>query len=375
MRFSKLVKSNEKFCNGEQERLETKLRLNISKWAQNTLWRDLELFQPDLYDPETTKALPSPFLNQILSHFYGQAESSIALRLENQRNAYSLTLRNVIPAESQKKVIQALLIEARDKLIEKKEIRSQGKGYELYFRIGKDFLEYLLSDGQQEAEYYDDNVGSYIKTLLEEYCQLSHIERSKIYNKGHIQNIEDAVRNENLLKVVLVSKSKSPRSANNIMYVKPVGIREDTEHLYSYLVGLMSSTREAPWNIGSIRLSSILSCKEQKHKSCISKEEYKQMETAIKTKGVQYISDTQDTQRVVVEFTEYGEKMFRSILHLRPHCTGKMENRQYEFNCTLRQADNYFFRFGHNAKILEPCSLAEQFERKYRNAAQKYRKE
>ena len=44
----------------------------------------------------------------------------------------------------------------------------------------------------------------------------------------------------------------------------------------------------------------------------------------------------------------------------------------YEFDCTLRQAENYFFKFGHDAMVLEPENLADKFLRKYRNAVKRY---
>ncbi len=64
--------------------------------------------------------------------------------------------------------------------------------------------------------------------------------------------------------------------------------------------------------------------------------------------------------------------MYRSMLHLRPQYLKKTDNRIYEFNCSIHQAHNYFFKFGEDAIILEPKSLASSFADKYQRAAKSY---
>ena len=98
-------------------------------------------------------------------------------------------------------------------------------------------------------------------------------------------------------------------------------------------------------------------------------EKEREIRNAIREVGIQYLADTYN--KIVVEFTPHGENMYRSMLHLRPQYTKKSGN-IYEFCCSERQADNYFFKFGHNARILEPERLADAFRRKYENAAKKY---
>lgn len=63
--------------------------------------------------------------------------------------------------------------------------------------------------------------------------------------------------------------------------------------------------------------------------------------------------------------------MYGKMLHLRPGYAHK-EGKDYVFFCTAWQAQNYFFKFGHNAKIIEPQYLAELFQRKYQSAAKQY---
>lgn len=75
----------------------------------------------------------------------------------------------------------------------------------------------------------------------------------------------------------------------------------------------------------------------------------------------------------MVKFTEKGQKMYHRMLHLRPMFSAIREDRIYEFMITRRQAENYFFKFGHQVKILEPQELADKFSRRYESAARQYR--
>ena len=103
----------------------------------------------------------------------------------------------------------------------------------------------------------------------------------------------------------------------------------------------------------------------------LSTDEKKAVRKEIIKRGIQYLSDSEDPIKVVVQFTPYGEKLYRQILHLRPMCK-KKNGLIYEFECPQYQADTYFFKFGHNAKILEPQFLADSFKRKYQSAARQY---
>lgn len=151
----------------------------------------------------------------------------------------------------------------------------------------------------------------------------------------------------------------------------PVCIEEDSEHMYNYLAGMIGTSQCGPWGIGAIRLSNIKIADCQNKSGYLSANEKKAIYTKIKKHGIRYLSDKEDPIRVVVQFTPHGEKLYRQMLHLRPNCI-KKNGLTYEFECPQYQADTYFFKFGHNAKILEPQSLADKFKRKYQSAAKQY---
>lgn len=362
MRFSGLKISNQKYLIGDIERIENKQRISLSSHAYSTLLHDLDVFQP--FGVKQGE-LSSEFLNQIFQNYQSCAESSIAESLHKKRDHLLTLLSGMADASAKNEAINLLIDEYAAKLEQNRKRRTKDKDASLLFRVSKDNLRFLLSDeGQQEAPFYRDDIGGYFKALLEEYCEQPFIIREQIYNRNSVDEINTAIDKELLLKITT--------RKHNISYVKPLALEQDTERLYNYLIGLKSTSREGPWEIGSIRLSSISSCKRQERSGFIRTEEKKEIRNAIKQTGIQYISGHDTFQRIIVELTTEGERMYRSILHLRPRYARKVAEHIYEFHCSIKQAENYFYTFGHNARIREPVFLADMFSRKYKNAAKRY---
>ena len=71
--------------------------------------------------------------------------------------------------------------------------------------------------------------------------------------------------------------------------------------------------------------------------------------------------------------------MFRSILHLRPVADDSLTTTDEDgsqticFFCTYRQIENYFFKFGKEAKILSPEEDAAKFREAYLAAYGEYK--
>lgn len=141
--------------------------------------------------------------------------------------------------------------------------------------------------------------------------------------------------------------------------------------MYNYLVGLSSEDGKRPMRPQFIRLTSIRRV-ETVSGTAISKEDKKDLLRQMNDKGVQYLSSDSGKQKIVVQFTPNGERLYNRLLHLRPQCTQKSGSRIYEFECTEFQAETYFFKYGADAKILEPQRLADKFREKYRAALECY---
>ena len=77
---------------------------------------------------------------------------------------------------------------------------------------------------------------------------------------------------------------------------------------------------------------------------------------------------------VKVEFTDRGLENFKRFMYQRPNDYKVDENNHflYSFRTTKNQAINYFFKFGWDAKILEPDYLFLEFKKRYERAAKVY---
>lgn len=371
MNFSCLKSDYEDWKNGKwkTDRVENKQRINISDHAYLTLQNDMVNFLSQNVQTDSGK-IPSGFINRIFRNCRKSANSSIAYRLREKEIEYEHLLAGEKSGEK-KKIISALIEDYKARLLKERERHLKGKGNSFYFRIDRENLLYLVSEeGQDEKDYYKDNISLYIKAVIEEYAELSYVERESVYHRELVDIINLAISNQKVLKLILKNEHNGK---SNIKYVKVLGIYRDQEYLYNYVAGLMSDDRKGEWKPGAVRLTSVYDCDRLEQSAFISKENRDLVTALIKRQGVQYLPAGDCSCKVIVEFTSKGEKMYQKMLHLRPLYVKKVSERVYEFHCSKLQAQSYFFRFGQEAKILEPSGLAEEFLNRYQEAVKKYR--
>lgn len=376
MTFQDLKSDYQRQLDDPSFRAENKQRLNLSSRAYTIILNDSVVFRDTSPSKQARNALPSHVINHIFRCFRETAQASAALALHNRRMELENLLASVHPNTAGENAVQ-LLLDGYQKQLSDGIQRRKEKGIAFSFRLDKNSMEYLASEeGQRERIFYGDRVGSYIKSILEEYAELPYVERERIYYRDILDEIQLAIANKNILKLTMHSVSTGKNgTTNNLLYLKPLGLYQDSERLYNYLVGMKASCKEGPWMPGAIRLTSIKDGKYLKQTAFICKEEKKAIEIAIRKNGVQYLSDSHSSENIKVQFTPEGERMYHRLLHLRPMYTANPEPLIYEFHCTMFQAEAYFFKYGHNVKILEPKSLADKFLRRYQSAANRYQKE
>ena len=350
-----------------------KQRLTVSRHAYNILLQDDEIFEPDKKQNRSGGDPSSTLVNQLFQNLYETAESSIWMRLGAEKEKLAERFHGQENAEACTVAVLALL---QEQLEEKARCRQQDKSCSFFVRLSKPVLEALASDElRKDAAFYGDKVGSYLKALLEEYCALPYAERERIYYKQQLQSIELAITRQEKLKLTLNSRKKPTGGAaapNNITYLKPLCIQKDTEQLYNYLVGMTSAQPGGPWGMGCVRLSSIKKLSSLKCSGFISADDRRKIAETIQKNGVQYLPEQGARQTILVRLTPSGERKYQQILHLRPQYARKV-GAVYTFTCTQRQVENYFFKFGHDARILAPQELADKFKRMYESAAEQYK--
>jgi hypothetical protein len=351
----------------EIDAVENKLRLNLSDYAFSILNYDMVAF--GIGDANNNR-ISSSFINDIFLHFKDAATSSIALAINVRREELSGILAEFLECNQ---VVEKMLAVYEKELVEAATSRIKERDKPFSIRVNNRNLEYLRSEeGQAESVYYNNRVGLYMKAVIEEYCQLPYPAREQFFYRENWNEIGRAIDEKKVVKLRMQSTiASSGRTRDNISYMLPMCIEEDSEHMYNYLAGMIGPTQVGPWKIGVVRLSNIINAECQKKPGFLSADDKKSIRAEIKRRGIRYLSDNESPIKVVVQFTPSGEKLYRQMLHLRPICT-KKTGLIYEFECPQFQADTYFFKFGHNVKVLEPRFLADKFKRKYQSAARQY---
>ena len=171
---------------------EQKQYLNLSELALATMEGDMQAFCVNSI---------SGFINHIVLSYADFAEASIGLTLESKVHEWERVFQSM--GESGKSVaIECLETDLRRTLIDQIEEYPSGKG--LRFRINNELLEYLTSEiSCNEDIYYENNIGRYIKAIMEEYKRKTYYEREGIYFKELIDNIRLAISQNKLLKIKL----------------------------------------------------------------------------------------------------------------------------------------------------------------------------
>lgn len=352
---------------------EYKIHLNLSHLADTVRRKDMFSFQ-------TTSI--SGFINRIFDNYKENANASIAQMLAGKTAQWNGFLTSV-PSDSRTQILEALKTEFINTSLQ--EINSyrlthgnSEKNRFLKIRLNQKNVDYLVNDPAcQEEIYYKDSIGKYLCAVIEEYSRRPFLEREAIYYKNELDIINNAIAKRRRLKVKLPAGKNS--SSHRIIYIDPYKIVTDPQSLYHYLIGYSADNKETPElrQSYSYRISRFLEVRAlSSQRAAISKEEKKQLEYLLQTKGAQFISGTSDTIEILL--TPEGIRKYKSIQHLRPdYSKDPVETEMgtlYTFDCTQDQIEFYFFKFGADAEIVKPIELRKKFAKMYEDAFKAYEK-
>lgn len=363
MFFSDLIHSEEETLR------ENKQRITLSTFAFDILQNDCSVF--DASPAKGDSRIVSSFLCRIFLNYREQAAASVCNTLNKADKEYRNTLANVPESAQKEEIISALLAEKRAALMKTVKSLTESKAVPLQIRLNRQVMELLASDdGQQEGRFYDDRIGMYLKAVLEEYCGLPYVQREQVYFQELIQTTQSAILAKQQLKLEMHQPSDPGRKT---VRVKPLCIQQDTARQYNYLAGMLSFDNGSSWAPGSIRLTSVKHFRQLCEHSFLSQADRETIESGIQHRGIQYLSSQTGIETIVVHLTEKGRQLYTRILNQRPTLTKKQNDDLYEFQCTAFQAENYFFRFGQEAVIIQPESLKETLRKRYEAALRGYR--
>ena len=351
-----------------------KQHLSLSTYAWNVIERDRMSFSVD-----GTLLSLAGLLNRIFMSFYARSEASLPTRLSEKRHELNNALHGV-KKEQKQMVVDALINAYEDELKAKifvpmhESLAKTGKP----FTIQKKMYERLIS--LKKEGYFLNEAGSdmtsgkYIAAVFEEYARQPYCQREQVYFQETVTTVTRAVR---LGCELIVTQSTEDKKLVRHRVI-PYGLQTDKLSMYNYLVGFSRKIDEPDDNFKQfgVRLFKIVNAEidETQASNRLNNDMRKSLKNFLAKHDAMFLSDADRSQSTVVKLTEKGQRYYREQIHMRPQyieITGDDAN-VYVFDCPMRQAEYYFFKFGKEAEILSPNILRSKFIKMYREAAMVY---
>jgi len=208
---------------------------------------------------------------------------------------------------------------------------------------------------------YCGSPGKYIKSVIEQYADLPYLERERIFFDEIVKQIETAILHKERITV---------ESGTALRSVRPYRIGTDRLSAYNYLVGYIKQSKSKD-TIGVFRVSRIKSVINEGEAGGLTDFEILELKKAIEERDLPYI--IYQPKKILIRLNPTGLWMYSSLIQNRPIYYSK-EDGLFTFYCSEAQAENYFFKFGANAEIIEPASLRDKFKDMYHDASALYDK-
>ena len=333
---------------------EHKQHLNLSSYAWLIIEQDMINFSRN-----QIKTNLSGFLNKIISNFYEFSVVSIDNVLKKRREKLLLALSNQTDLNFQEvqkdTLVSSVLKIERNEIIQN--IKAISKSIGKKFRINKENK--LLLEEIDVSQFFDNDLGLYLRGLFEDYARKSPSERETILFFEIIAPIKEAISLERRVSIKLLNKQK--------FQVRPHSVATDQLSFFNYFICLTENEKSVLSfrisRIEEVRISYSLSGK-------IHKESSLKIEKSVIEKGVQFLSS--DIIITKIRLTIKGEEKYNNQLHLRPNYVEKNDN-LYTFDCSENQIIFYFFKFGKDCEIISPNELKEKFKKDYIEAYKNYK--
>lgn len=371
------ISGDKKYDWGSDLSINSRQNPNLSNSAYEVINGDMKDFS------NGSKLSQSGFLNTIFRNFFQDADASISQRYMDKQDElaelFSSPEFKSIDKKITEKYISRILDDYQKKLVAK--AWSHEKGKVIKFILNKGNTD-IIRESVESVYYPISNISAYLKAIFEEYAAKPMYEREQIYFKETVDMIQSAIAQKKCLKISLLGTidSKSKKTHSRMFLVRPYKIVQDSARMFNYLVCYseeikLENQETLPRKIVCYRISRI--CEKRIHSSksgFISQEDKEAIDIAISEKGPQFLAG--ETVSLKVRFTDKGVEYLNRQLYMRPGDFKEVEEETntYVFRCTEFQAQNYFFKFGADAEIIEPLETRERFLQCYKCAYELYAK-
>ena len=328
--------------------MEEKIKIYVPQSVYNVLIKDMELFEFYKKDKSLNK---NDFINTLILNYY-----EAYAKKNNEIYTYVKKLLEATTHEST--TTNSQLAEDILHLIENKNNQSLDKKRDVAISIkptkkSAATIEYIC-----EYCLYGNTISNYFRNMFTFYSMFALNQRERIIFKEVFEIIEEAI--ETKKKIYFTTNTSKTK-----FVVSPYAIAHSKEELFNYVL------TERNGEVATFRITRIKSPMIQKNNAHFVQNNIPIFEK-MKEHDPQYVYDAY-LGEIKVYLTEQGKKKFNKMYLYRPKVV-RVEDNYYYFDCATSQAFQYFTRFGGDAIILEPQSLAILMQKYYQFGLKTYEK-
>lgn len=231
------------------------------------------------------------------------------------------------------------------------------------YRCGKELVAAWNDVIDDFNERYDLSDSDFCKLILESYSQLSFAEREAFILSERMEQIRRAISQKYRIRVsTFVNQSNDKKAGDDLV---PYKIVESKEGSFSYLIAIDDAN---DFKLRSIRISHIKSFSLHKGPTRrISSFRLREYDVLIAEFGPTFVEE--ETMDIVIRFlNETARRKYEySVIH-RPIHTKILDSEKmiYEFHCSLKQAQYFFFYYTGDIDIISPRELKDRFIENYK---------
>lgn len=330
--------------------MEEKIKIYIPESVNNILLKDMERFEIFKKDGSLNK---NEFYNTLIMNYYEQYQ-------EGQSDLFNYIKQTVSDntgcSDLQSSDIASMIVQFSDT----KNNHLDERKLDVTISMKPTLRSAPTIDFIQSYYIRNMTLSAYFRNMFASYSLLPQDKRERIIFKENFDLIEEAIKNDRRVYFTTTNK-------NTPHYGSPYSICNSKEELFNYL---LADYNGLPYSFRIGRMRNITVLNEPREISERNIYIFERMEKY----GPQFSYEIKEPSgEIVVQLTERGKMMYRSMYLHRPQYS-KIEGDCYYFECSGQQAYQYFSRFGRNALVISPRSLATDMLKFHAMADRAYKK-
>ena len=325
--------------------MEEKIKIYISKDANDILLKDMELFEFYKKDNTLNK---NDFINTLIMNYhetYQKKCTDLYNHIINELN------------EETNHIDTSYIAHHLVHTIESTNYHASNVKFDIPISIKPTKRSSKTINYIQQCYLEGTTISNYFRNLFASYTSLPKDRRERIIFKEQCEKIEEAIQRKCKIYFTTVHNPEKHIAS-------PFALSRSKEELFNYL---LAEYKNRPFSFRLSRINQVVILNEASSFSTSNLTFLEKM----KKYGPQFAYEKET--EICVRLTDRGKEMFKKMYLHRPTpiC---IEDDCYYFDCSRNQITQYFFRFGKYAFVESPKDIAEEMLTRYQAAARTYRK-